>query len=109
VHSEIALHSFTDVPGVAVGVKEDGSKRMSAERCALLMAAATHAGLEEVWLAPQPILFFVYVGQYLRSLYFYLSPIVGRQRVQAWVGAAGARAEGADSKGADSKQPGKKE
>ena len=104
MHSEIALHSFTDVPGVAVGVKEDGSKRMSAERCALLMAAATHAKLQEVWLAPQPILFFVFVGQYLRSLYFYLSPIVGKQRVQAWLATAGARAEGADSK-----QPGKKE
>jgi dehydrogenase/reductase SDR family protein 7 len=85
VESEITLHSFTDTPGEEMGVRDDGSKRMSAERCAQLMVAATHAGLEEVWLAPQPILFFVYVGQYLRPLYFYLGPILGQQRVQGWL------------------------
>ncbi len=84
VDSEITLHSFTDTPGKAMGVREDGSKRMGAARCALLMAAACHAGLPEVWLAPQPILFFVYMQQYCRGLYFSLSPTLGRQRVQGW-------------------------
>ena len=84
VHSEITLHSFTDVPGKEMGVREDGSTRMSAARCALLMAAACHAGLEEAWMAPQPILFFVYVGQYVKWLYFRLSPTLGKQRVQGW-------------------------
>ena len=63
-----------------------GGKRMPADRCALLMAAAVHAGLEEVWLAPQPILFFVYVAQYLRGLYFLLSPRLGKQRVEGFKG-----------------------
>jgi hypothetical protein len=39
---------------------------------------------QEVWLAPQPILFFVYMQQYARGLYFALSPTLGRQRVQGW-------------------------
>ena len=86
VASEITLHSFTDTPGKEMGVKEDGSKRMSAERCALLMVAAVHSGLEEVWLAPQPILFFVYAAQYLRWLYFIMSPRIGKQRVEGWHG-----------------------
>ena len=85
MESEITLHSFTDTPGVEMGVRDDGSTRMSAERCALLMVAATHAGLEEVWLAPQPILFFVYMGQYLRPLYFALGPVLGKQRVAGWL------------------------
>lgn len=86
VESEITLHSFTDTPGKEMGVRNDGSKRMPAERCALLMAAAVHAGLEEVWLAPQPILFFVYAAQYLRGLYFLLSPRLGKQRVEGFKG-----------------------
>jgi hypothetical protein len=48
------------------------------------MAAACHAGLQEVWLAPQPILFFVYMAQYWRGLYFRLGPVLGRQRVEGW-------------------------
>jgi len=85
VNSEITLHSFTDTPGKEMGLKEDGSKRMSSERCAKLMAAAVHAGLEEAWLAPQPILFFVFIGQYMRSLYFSLGPRFGKQRVEGWL------------------------
>ena len=85
VQSDITLNSFTDTPGKAFGVKEDGSKRMTAERCALLMAAAVHGGLHEVWLSPQPILFFVYVAQYAPWLYYLLGPRMGRQRVEGWL------------------------
>ena len=82
VRSEIAQHAFTEQPGQELGVKEEAGSRMPAERCALLMAAATHAGLEEVWLAQQPILFFVYMAQYCRWLYFLLGPSVGKKRVE---------------------------
>jgi dehydrogenase/reductase SDR family protein 7 len=84
VESEITLHAITDTPGKALGQREDKSKRMPAERCALLMAAAAHAGLEEAWMAPQPILFFVYVAQYWRGLYFALGTAMGKQRVTAF-------------------------
>ena len=84
VESEITLHAFTDTPGKKLGQREDQSKRMPAERCALLMAAAAHAGLEEAWMAPQPILFFVYVAQYVRGLYFALGTSMGKQRVTAF-------------------------
>lgn len=85
VESEITLHAYTDKPGTELGVKADGSNRMSAERCAHLYAAALWAGLPEVWMAPQPILLFVYIGQYARDLYFYLGPRkVGPARVEAF-------------------------
>lgn len=58
--------------------------RMAPERCAALMCAAVHAELEESWLAPQPVLLFVYIGQYMRWLYFFLGPSIGRRRVDAF-------------------------
>jgi short-subunit dehydrogenase len=86
VHSEITLHAFTEEAGKEHGKKEDGT-RMTAERCALLITAAIHAKLPEVWLAPQPILLFTYIGQYFRSAYFYLGPHkLGPQRVKAFLG-----------------------
>jgi len=48
------------------------------------MAGAMHAQLPEIWLAPQPILLFVYLRQYLPSAYFWLSPRVGATRVAAF-------------------------
>ena len=84
VESEITLHAFTETPGVELGQRGDKSERMPAARCALLMCAAARAGLEEAWMAPQPILFFVYMAQYARGLYFALGPRLGRQRVAAF-------------------------
>ncbi len=86
VQSEITLHAFTEKQGQKYGTKEEkGTNRMPAERCAHLMAAGMWAGLEEVWIAPQPILFFVYVAQYFRSLYFKLGPSAGQKRVAAYI------------------------
>ena len=84
VESEITLHAFTETPGKELGQRGDKSERMPAARCALLMCAAVRAGLEEAWMAPQPILFFVYMAQYARWLYFALGPRLGRQRVEAF-------------------------
>ena len=39
--------------------------RVSADRCAHLIAVSMVNGLDEVWVAKQPILFFVYASQYL--------------------------------------------
>lgn len=85
VQSEITLRAFTDQPGHSLGIKDDGSSRMTSARCAHLYAAAMWAGLPEVWLAPQPVLLFVYLGQYVRSLYFWLGPNrIGPARVAAF-------------------------
>ncbi len=85
VHSEITLHAFTETAGKQLGdAKEEGTNRMPAERCAALMAAAMWAELPEVWIAPQPILFFTYVAQYWKGLYFRLGPKAGAKRVEAF-------------------------
>ena len=47
----------------------DTTKRMTAERCAHLMAVQLHNRLYEAWMAPQPILLFTTLGQYLPSLF----------------------------------------
>lgn len=84
VRSEITLHAFVDKPGAKLGVDEDNSTRMTAERCAHLMAAGMWARLPEVWLSPQPVLLFTYIGQYMPSVAAFLAPIVGAARVSAY-------------------------
>jgi dehydrogenase/reductase SDR family protein 7 len=85
VQSDIAFHSFSEAVGRTHNDKEDdGTVRMSAERCAKIMAAAMRAELAEAWLAPQPFLLFLYVSQYLRGLYFRLGDVAGPRRVAAF-------------------------
>lgn len=87
VQSEISLHAFTAVAGQQHGdatESSDSTNRMPAEKCAAYMAAAMWAELPEVWIAPQPILLFTYIGQYWRWLYFKLGPVVGHKRVTAF-------------------------
>lgn len=69
--------------GTPVGNAGDKSKRLTAERCARLMAGAAHAGLAECWISPHPVLLFVYIAQYVPSLGVLLGNIVGPKRVQA--------------------------
>ena len=56
--------------------------RVSTDRCAHLIAVSMVNGLDEVWVAKQPILFFVYASQYLPAFakrYSHLNmPIVVR-------------------------------
>ena len=87
VRSEITLHAFCETAGKEFGQPtEDAVTRLSAERCARLMAGAIHARLPECWLAPQPILGFMYLAQYMPTLYHAMSPSVGARRVAAFVG-----------------------
>ena len=52
-----------------LGVGNDKSgKRMSTERCAKLMAVAMANQLFEVWISPNPELFYCYMFQYLPSI-----------------------------------------
>ena len=87
VQSSIAENAFCDDPsGAPLGEPTEADVvRMPAARCARLMAAAIHAKLPEVWLAPQPILLYMYIAQYLPSLYLALSPVVGAKRVEAFL------------------------
>jgi dehydrogenase/reductase SDR family protein 7 len=85
VQSDIAFNSFSETFGRPHNKQEeDGTVRMSAERCAALMAAAMRAELAEAWIAPQPLLLFLYVSQYCRGLYFRLGDVAGPRRVAAF-------------------------
>lgn len=48
------------------------------------MAAAIWAKLPESWIAPQPILAYTYVRQYVPSLFFRLGTTAGERRVEAF-------------------------
>lgn len=85
VMSEITLHAFTEKPGTKLGTAaDDNAHRVTAERCARLMVAGLWGGLHEVWISKQPVLLFLYVGQYFPSLYAYLAPKAGAKRVAAF-------------------------
>jgi dehydrogenase/reductase SDR family protein 7B len=82
VESDITLHALNETGG-AHGQMEPG-RRMPAPRAARAMIAALHSELEETWLAPQPILSFLYVAQYARSVYFALGKRLGKKKVDAF-------------------------
>ena len=63
-HSHAAFTAEAGVKAADAGFKEDKSKRMTAERCAELMARALHnSKLYEIWVSPQPILLFTVLYQ----------------------------------------------
>jgi len=85
VLSEITMSAFTEVAGQRLGQPvEDALHRLTAQRCAHLMAAAMWRRLPESWIAPQPILAYVYVRQYWPSLFFRMGRNAGRRRVEAF-------------------------
>jgi len=87
VESQIGSQAFSEAAGAVNNHSEsDGTRRVSAERCAALMAAAMKAELPEAWIAPQPILLFTHVAQYFRGAYFRLGCVVGPRRVAAFRG-----------------------
>jgi hypothetical protein len=48
------------------------------------MAGAMWARLPEAWIAPQPILAYVYVRQYAPSVFFAMGRSAGQRRVEAF-------------------------
>ena len=83
VESDIVRNCFGAKLGVPADVRTDDTKRVTAQRCAELMAAAAYHRLPEVWISTQPILAFVYIAQYAPSLGVWLSKRVGPKRVAA--------------------------
>lgn len=56
-------------------------KRLPVKRCAELIVQAGAHDLMEAWISYQPILFLLYVMQYLPALAFYIINTVGPKRV----------------------------
>jgi dehydrogenase/reductase SDR family protein 7 len=85
VISEITQHAFTEEQGKRLGQPvEDALHRLTAARCAALMAGAMWARLPEAWIAPQPILLYVYLRQYLPTTFARMGRTAGRKRVEAF-------------------------
>ncbi|CAL9185975.1 unnamed protein product [Musa hybrid cultivar] len=58
-------------------------KRVSAERCAeLTIVAATH-GLKEAWISYQPVLFVMYLVQYMPTIGYWFMDLIGANRLDA--------------------------
>eukprot|EP00850_Spirogloea_muscicola_P014565 SM000105S13910 [mRNA] locus=s105:334606:337719:- [translate_table: standard] len=72
-------------PGpIAASAEPDTDKtRMTVERCAELITAATGHGVEEAWISRHPVLFFMYVDQYLPWLSHILMKRIGPSRMKA--------------------------
>ncbi|XP_020219047.1 dehydrogenase/reductase SDR family member 7 [Cajanus cajan] len=65
------------------GSRVPSEKRVSAERCAeLTIIAATH-GLKEAWISYQPVLFVMYLAQYMPTVGYWVMDKVGKNRVEA--------------------------
>lgn len=83
VFSEILLHAFTENKEEKLGVEmKSDEKRMTAERCAYLMAVAMANDLDEVWLSGNPELLFMYMFQYLPTITRRLGRRIGAKRVE---------------------------
>ncbi|CAE7857854.1 DHRS7, partial [Symbiodinium sp. KB8] len=86
VATPIQEHAFAETAGAKVDTsKPDTTKRMTAARCAHLMAVQLHHGVYEAWMAPQPILLFTALGQYMPTLFTSLQTLwYGPARVKAF-------------------------
>ncbi|XP_039133037.1 dehydrogenase/reductase SDR family member 7 [Dioscorea cayenensis subsp. rotundata] len=65
------------------GQKGSSEKRVSSERCAeLTIVAATH-GLKEAWISYQPVLFIMYLVQYMPTISYWFMDKIGQNRLDA--------------------------
>lgn len=72
-----------DVHTAAPDSADEEKNRMTADRCAQLILAATGHRVEEAWISRQPVLLFMYIMQYLPGVGYLLLRKIGPKRVQA--------------------------
>jgi len=73
-----------DVPGAP---KKYGKNYLSAERCAEIMMVATQRRRHEVWISPQPILWYVYIAEYFPTFFSWILLKKARKTIAAKVAA----------------------
>ncbi|XP_032826920.2 dehydrogenase/reductase SDR family member 7 [Petromyzon marinus] len=81
VQSHIISNAFSGKGDEAVGEQKDQTYKMSAERCARLIAVSLAARLPEAWIAQQPYLSAAYLWQYAPTLAWRLTAKIGRRRI----------------------------
>lgn len=77
-------NSFTGNVGEKFGKSVSSSHKMTSQRCAQLTVLAQVNELDEVWTAKQPLLLFVYIAQYMPSIYRKLGSKVAQSRIRAF-------------------------
>ncbi|XP_060082989.1 dehydrogenase/reductase SDR family member 7-like [Ylistrum balloti] len=83
VFSEALIHAFTEDPDKKLGVTmKPEEKRMSAARCAHLMAVAMANNIDEVWITGNPELSFLYMNQYLPGIFHRLAKRFAQKRLK---------------------------
>ncbi|KAL5008888.1 hypothetical protein ScPMuIL_014469 [Solemya velum] len=84
VYSQSLMHAFTGKENESLGVEmKPGEHRMSTDRCSHLIGVAIANQVDEVWVAVQPELTYVYLFQYLPGIARWLGKRLGQKRVQA--------------------------
>lgn len=81
VFSDALIHAFTGEPDKTLNVPMKKSwNRMTAKRCAYLMAVATANKLHEVWVTPNPELLYCYLFQYMPYIAKKIAVRLGQDR-----------------------------
>lgn len=74
VFSNLLKESFTEDPNKVLNREmKPGENRMTTARCARLCAVAIANRLDEVWISTHPVLFGMYISQYMPTLFGWLS------------------------------------
>jgi len=84
VATPIEAAAFTEQMGKVRAPTEKLESKMPVERCATLMLAAMTRGVDEAWIAHNPVLLFVYLSQYC--------PQLAREIAKRWMGPLRTRA-----------------
>lgn len=85
VDTPIASKAMTGSRDGAPAPAESGANKMPAARCAYLMLSATTHEVDEVWISPNPVLFFTYLNQYCPTIARYIGKkVAGPSRVHAF-------------------------
>ncbi|XP_016366530.1 dehydrogenase/reductase SDR family member 7 [Sinocyclocheilus rhinocerous] len=82
VISSIIQNAFTEELSKPVATAGDQTHKMSTERCVQLTLVGLANRVKEMWIAEQPFLLFCYLWQYIPTLAWYLTNILGKKRVQ---------------------------
>jgi dehydrogenase/reductase SDR family protein 7 len=90
VRVTLACPGPIDTPRAASEAAEQKlEKRLPVRRCAELIVQAGAHDLMEAWISYQPILFILYVMQYVPALAFYVINKVGPKRVKSYAEGSG--------------------
>ncbi|KAJ8341296.1 hypothetical protein SKAU_G00335870 [Synaphobranchus kaupii] len=82
VQSQVVHNAFTEQLGKPIPAAGDQEHKMPTARCAHLILVGIANRVKEMWIANQPFLCMYYVWQYMPTVAWYLTDLLGRRRVQ---------------------------